>query len=291
MKRMTISLLAIVLLFVASSCSDQSGSKEAHGKYIASFYPIEYILIELTGTPNLVENITPLGAEPHEIELSPDAIIKLQDSKYVFAIGGGFQPSLESSVSSLENKVFIIDNLFPNSKISDQHFWLDPILMKDSVDLIAKKLIELDPNKAIKIEQNKVELINKLDKLDLTFKEKLSNCKFDTIITTHEAFGYIAKRYGFKQESIAGYSPENEPSPKRLNQLVTLISKLEIKTIFTENLSSDKLAKALASETGIKTENLNALEYLTKDEQENGKNYISIMQETANKLSDALECN
>ena len=141
MKRMTISLLAIVLLFVASSCSDQSGSKEAHGKYIASFYPIEYILIELTGTPNLVENITPLGAEPHEIELSPDAIIKLQDSKYVFAIGGGVQPSLESSVSSLGNKVFLIENLFSNSKISDQHFLLDPIFMKDSVDLISKKLI------------------------------------------------------------------------------------------------------------------------------------------------------
>ncbi len=86
------------------------------------------------------------------------------------------------------------------------------------------------------------------------------------IVTGHEAFGYLAKRYGLRQEGVAGLSPDAEPDAKRIAQLSDLVKRLGVTTVFTEDLVSPRIADTLAREAGVKTETLNPLEGLTDRE-------------------------
>lgn len=288
-KKIAIQILLILMIvLVLSGCTTTSSTKSK--KVIASFYPLQFILSELTGKPENIVNITPIGAEPHDLELSPDAVEEIQDAKLVVAMGDGFQPSVEKSVKSNKNSILLLDELFPDKQTDDPHFWLDPVLMQKATTIISNKLQKVFPEDKVKIVKNENILNSKLEELNIEYSNTFAKCKTQTIITSHDAFSYMTKRYGLIQESIAGFSPENEPSPERLSELSDLANKSNAKVIFTEDLVSDKLAKALASEIGAKTETLNAIEFLNEDEKSNASDYFTLMRTNKNKIAIALDC-
>lgn len=280
--------LVFMVVTVLSACSVENRNESK--KIIASFYPLQYILDELIGTPGEVENVTPIGAEPHDLELSPDAVEDIHDAEFVLVMGDGFQPAVERIAKENNNSFAVLDELFDGESVDDPHFWLDPVLMQQATTIISKKLIERYPDKKTTIELNANELNAKLDTLNSQFVSAFQTCETKTIITSHEAFGYMAKRYGLEQESIAGFSPENEPTPDRLSKLVELANKTNTKVIFSEDLVSDKLAKALASEIGANTETLNAVEFLTDEDLASSNDYFSIMLAAKVKIASALGC-
>ncbi|MFL6555732.1 MAG: metal ABC transporter solute-binding protein, Zn/Mn family, partial [Bacillus sp. (in: firmicutes)] len=96
-------------------------------------------------------------------------------------------------------------------------------------------------------------------------------------VTQHAAFGYLAKQYGLTQIPIAGLSPDVEPTLGKLKELAEVTKKKNIKVIYFEGLTSSKVAQILANEIGAKTEVLNPLEGLTKEEQEKGLDFIDVM--------------
>ncbi|MFA6565947.1 MAG: zinc ABC transporter substrate-binding protein, partial [Candidatus Paceibacterota bacterium] len=104
------------------------------------------------------------------------------------------------------------------------------------------------------------------------------------------AFGYLADNYGLEQISIAGLSPDAEPSPKQLTDIVTFAKKNNVKYIFFESLASPELSQMIADEIGAKTLVLNPLEGLTAEEERSGKNYLSIMRDNLANLQTALSC-
>lgn len=284
--------LISIVLFAAISLGVVSCSREntTSNKYVASFYPLEYIMQRLNGSDKNIINITPIGAEPHDLELSPDKVIDVEDSKFVLAMGNGFAPSVDNVAKKNKNSILILSKLDETKNSDDPHFWLDPVLMKEAANIVYLKLIKLNPERDVEISKNYERLIEDLDNLDVLYKNNLSACESKTFITSHDAFGYLAKRYGIKQESIAGFSPENEPSGARLSQLSKLAKSENVKVIFSEDLVSDKLSKALAKEVGIKTETLNAIEFLTDKNIKNGDDYISLMAENLLKFKSALAC-
>lgn len=107
-------------------------------------------------------------------------------------------------------------------------------------------------------------------------------------ITQHTAFGYLAKEYGLKQVPIAGLSPDQEPSAASLAKLKTYAKEHNVKVIYFEEIASSKVADTLASEIGAKTEVLNTLEGLSKEEQDKGLGYIDIMKQNLDALKDSL---
>ncbi|HAQ6590385.1 TPA: zinc ABC transporter solute-binding protein, partial [Enterococcus faecium] len=100
----------------------------------------------------------------------------------------------------------------------------------------------------------------------------------------HAAFGYLALDYGLKQVPIAGLSPEEEPSSGRLAELKEYVKKNKINYIYFEKNANDKIAKTLANEAGIKLEVLNPLESLTKEQMDNGEDYVSVMEDNLKAL-------
>jgi zinc transport system substrate-binding protein len=256
-----------------------------------SFYPLAFFAEQIVDNLGAVYNITPAGAEPHDYELSSKDRMRIEESNLVILNGGHLEPwgaNIISILSGSQTKVISVGEILV--KNNDPHVWLDPVLAEEEAIQIANSLKEIDPLHSSKYDSNLNRLLGELKALDQEYRTGLSSCKQKDIITSHEAFGYVAKRYGFGQVSIAGLSPDAEPSPEVLSNIVALARKKRIKYIFFESLVSPKLAEALAREVGAATLVLNPIEGLTDRELASGKNYLSEMRSNLNNLKIALEC-
>jgi zinc transport system substrate-binding protein len=110
------------------------------------------------------------------------------------------------------------------------------------------------------------------------------------IVTSHAAFGYLADAYGLRQIALTGLSPEAEPSPRALEELVDEVREAKATTVFFETLVSPKVAETVAREAGAQTAVLNPLEGLTEREIEAGADYFSVMRDNLAILRRALGC-
>ena len=166
----------------------------------------------------------------------------------------------------------------------DPHVWLSPKKAKLLVEKITAQLSEAFPEKASAFKTNAQAYLEKLSQLDNEYTTALKDAKQKNFVTQHTAFRYLATDYGLNQVGIAGISPEAEPSPARLAELTKYIKENEIRYIYFEENASEKIAKTLATETGVVLEVLNPLESLTKEEMDKGDDYISVMKENLQAL-------
>jgi zinc transport system substrate-binding protein len=273
---------------------------------VAAFYPIAYAAQQVGGQRVSVYNLTPAGAEPHDLELSPAQMDRLLDADAVFVMGHGFQPAVEKATQQRDGvTVDLLDKLPINGgskpkgsqqvkegdpSALDPHVWLDPVLMQDIVRQVQRGLTKADPKGAATYAANAAALVTELGALDEKFRTGLSDCSRTLIVTSHEAFGYLAARYGLRQEGAAGIDPTAEPDAKRIAELTDLVKKYGVTVVFTETLVSPRIADTLAREAGVKTDTLNPLEGLTDKEQAAGADYFTVMDSNLRKLRAALGC-
>lgn len=169
---------------------------------------------------------------------------------------------------------------------ADPHIWLDPVKYAEVAKGVGKSLEKADPDHAADYEKNTETLVAELDKLHTAYESGLKNTATKTFITTHSAFGYLAERYGLTQQGIAGIDPEAEPSPARIQEIHTIAEKEKATTVFFETLASDRTAKTLAKDTGLKTGVLDPLEGIT--DKSRGADYIEVMESNLTALQKAL---
>lgn len=295
------SIIAIALLIsVLSGCSNtpevktKSSSENGPLKIVTSFYPLYEIAHQIGGDLVTVKNIVPGGTEPHDYEPTARDIIDMREADLVIYNGLGLEPWKDKIIPDLQkNNIQIIqisDFLKNNTIANDPHLWLDPVNYKIEVEEISKKIIELDPAHTNIYKSNTEKFIQELHALDLAYANGLKSCKFDTFITNHGAFAYLAKQYHLNIIPVAGLSPDIEPSPKAMAGITNLITQKGIRYILTETLVSPKIADTLAKSSGAKTLTLNPLEGLTNEEIAAGGNYISVMKDNLPNLRTALEC-
>jgi zinc transport system substrate-binding protein len=279
----SIIILISLMTFVASSGCGSDGSGSGGKKEVAaSFYPLAFAAEELGGDAVHVVNLTPPGTEPHDLEPTPSDVRELKSADLVLLLGHGFQPQLEEAAGSGDSVVELLDtpglNRFAND---DPHVWLDPV----RYELIARRIgDELGAASSVR------RFVARVKALDREYQRGLANCARDDIVTSHEAFGYLAQRYGLHQIPITGLSPEAEPSPKDLARVVGLVRSTHATTVFFETLVSPRIANAVASETGARTAVLNPIEGLQRSEAARGEDYFSLMRSNLATLRAALGC-
>ena len=267
---------------------------------VAAFLPIQEAASRVGGDAVQVFNLTPPGAEPHDLELTPDGVERIQSADVVLYLGGGFQPALEDALTGAEGETVDLlaglDTLPPPAGEAaeglsvDPHVWLAPRLYAEMVSEVAEALAKADPDSGSTFRSNAKAFEADIDQVDLHYQEGLAHCQRHIIVTSHEAFGYLASAYGLTQEAITGLSPEAEPGPARLAELKDLVQRQGITTIFTEELVSPKVAQTLAQEAGVQTKVLSTLEGLTPEEEAAGADYISLMLDNLATLEKALDC-
>jgi zinc transport system substrate-binding protein len=276
--------LRIILILAGASFLTACGPSVKAGPdtVVASFYPLAFAAEEVSpGVP--VENLTPPGAEPHDLELSPIDAAAVRDARLVLLLGHGFQPQLEDAAGDGENVLRLLDtarlDLLPNG---DPHVWLDPLRYANIVERIGQ---------ALGAENAASSLVARLQDLDADYREGLANCERREIVTSHEAFAYLAERYGLEQVPITGLSPEAEPQPADLTRVVELVEKRGVTTVYYETLVSPRIAETVARETGAQVAVLDPIEGLTHAEISKGEDYFTRMRANLRALEEGLGCN
>ncbi|WP_411115893.1 metal ABC transporter substrate-binding protein [Streptomyces sp. 058-1L] len=313
-------------LTALSACSTSDAADGGNGdklKVTASFYPMQFLAERIGGEHVAVTSLTKPGVEPHDLELTPRQIGSISESDYVLYLKG-IQPAVDDAIlqSGVKNTVdaATLTTLEDHgSEVSghdhgheeeahedeaheehaegdghnhgeeggaDPHIWLDPVKYAEVAKGVGKSLEKADPDHAADYKKNTEALVGELNKLNTAYETGLKNTATMTFITTHSAFGYLAERYGLTQQGIAGIDPEAEPSPARIQEIHTIAEKEKATTVFFETLASDRTAKTLAKDTGLKTGVLDPLEGITKKSQ--GADYIEVMESNLSALQKAL---
>jgi zinc transport system substrate-binding protein len=274
----------IILTFLTTLTAGCGKSSQASGKerVVAAFYPLAFATQEISGDKVDVVNVTPAGAEPHDLEVTPSTVRELRGADLVLLLGHGFQPQLEKAAGKGDSVLLLLDTpglqRYPNG---DPHVWLDPIRFSLIVKRIGQTLQAPGPTQR---------LVAQLQGLDRGYRRGLAHCARREIVTSHEAFAYLGERYGLRQVAITGLTPEAEPSPRDLEHVVSIVRKTHATTIFFETLVSPRIAETVADETGAKTAVLNPIEGLKPDEAKAGENYFTVMRSNLAHLRAALGC-
>jgi zinc transport system substrate-binding protein len=292
----------IAALGLTAACGGTATGSGSHVDVVAAFYPLQYVTEQVGGDHVKVTNLVKPGAEPHDLELSPQQIGEVSQAGLVVYLSG-FQPNVDAAVANeakdrsldaaavapLRNGYTPIEegHLHEDEKGKDPHVWLDPTRLAGIADAVAARLGKLDSAHAAEFAKNAADLRAKLTTLDGEYRTGLATCRSRTMVVSHNAFGYLAERYGLTEIGITGLTPEAEPTAARLTEVARLAKREKVQVIFFETLVSDKIAKTLAAEVGARAEVLDPLEGLGAG---NTGDYISVMRTNLATLRSALGC-
>jgi zinc transport system substrate-binding protein len=274
-------ILATLLAIGAAGCGGSETGDSQRTEIVAGFYPLAFAAEEVGGDDIPVTNLTPPGVEPHDLELSVRDVERIRSADLVLYLGEGFQPALEEAAADTDGRA--LDLLATQSALrrGDPHVWLDPLRYAEIVDAVGE---------ALGRPQAARQVVERLRALDAELERGLAECDRRELVTSHDAFGYLAERYGLEQIAITGISPEAEPSPRNLERVTRLARERGVTTIFFETLVSPDVAETVAREVGAETAVLDPLEGLSDDDLARGESYFTAMRANLVALQEGLGC-
>lgn len=304
----------------ASGSAPGSGSAPvgASGKVrvVASFYPMADFAQKVGGDHVEVENLVPAGTEPHEWEPSPKDMAKIQESQVFVYNGAGMEGWVADALDSIDtSKTQVVEaskgiDLLPGeddhghgdtdehaadvSESDDHaaeynpHVWLAPENAKRELENIKDALAAADPGHKDDYQANFERYAAEFDQLDQEYREQIGAAAGKTLVVSHDAYGYLAQAYGLTVMPIAGMDAEGEPDAKTMAGIIEFVKESGVKTIFSEDLVSPKVAQQIADGTGVACRTLNTLEGLTDEQLRAGEDYVSVMRSNLAEIVAAL---
>ncbi|MFF8590439.1 metal ABC transporter substrate-binding protein [Streptomyces sp. NPDC015220] len=298
-----------VALGTLSACSSADAAAGNTDKYdvVTSFYPMTFLAERIGGSHVHVTTLTSPGQEPHDLEISAQQTVGLQKSDAVLYLKG-LQPAVDSAVAQSGPRTRIDAAALTTLEVhgnevgghaaahdghrgeesgaKDPHVWLDPVRYAQIAEGVGKAFEKGDPEHAADYRRNTAALVGQLHDLDERFAKGLAGTRSKVFITTHAAFGYLAERYGLTQEAISGLDPESEPSAARVRDLQKTAKADGVTTVFYETLVSDRTARTVAGDAGLRTDVLDPIEGITKKSR--GTDYLSVQEANLKALRQAL---
>ncbi len=301
--------LSLSLLTGCGVQGDSFASDDGRLRVLTSFYPMYDFACKIGGDSIEVINMVPSGTEPHDWEPSTNDLKNLEKADVFIYNGADMEPWADDLLVSRSDALRVVEasenielrttdgeheHAHEHAEADhhhgdfDPHVWLDPENAKIEMETIKDALSASDPANAAVFQANYEKYAAELDALDAEFREKLSSLPNRTIVVAHEAFGYLCDAYGLTQVGIEGLSPDSEPDPGRMAQVIDFVRENNISTIFFEELVSPKVAEAIASETGAQAKMLSPLEGLSDEQSAAGADYFSVMHDNLAALLEAL---
>ncbi len=263
MKSIFICLLCLAL----GACGAPTPNASAKSIRLIASTPILADLLEnlTAGIADVeVSAVVPNGSDPHAFEPTPADARKVAQASAVFVVGanyeeawlkklldgaGGSRPVIEVSAGVDLQKIEGSDEL-------DPHIWMDPLRWKQAADTAAKGIIALAPAISQGVSANAAAYAAKLDALDAGIKTQVAALSAGqrNLVTSHDALGYFAKRYGFTiiGAVMPGAGASAQPSAREMQDLIGLIKTHNAKAVFTEVGLNPALAQTVARESGAK---------------------------------------
>jgi zinc transport system substrate-binding protein len=279
---------------------------------VASFYPLYEFASRVVGDRAEVSSLVPAGVEPHDWEPTAEDVSRARTADVLVINGAGFEiwaDDMETKVVANTSEGIEFNYKEENEAGTDKHghedddddaaggngvnphIWLDPMLVKHQIDKIRDMLARSDPANADYYNQNAARFTAELDSLDAFIRSELASCEKLDFIAFHDAFIHFSERYGLRQHSIQGVSPEGEILPQTIQQIIELANELDTNVIYSEDLIDSRLADTIANEIPDgKVLVLSPIEGIGEEEQAAGIGYIDKMKQNIANLKEGLEC-
>lgn len=309
-------IAAIVIGVSFFSPKPQAKQTEGEAKPIISVstFSLYEAARAIAGDELEVRNIIPLGSDAHMFSPNPTQVAEISTASLFVYNGAGFETWAESLKNTLPKTTQVIDMsghvaLQKNEGdhhdeheeghdehedhkhgAYDPHYWLDIDNMIKITQTLDSEFSKLSPTQAEIFHKNSRAYIAELEKLKSEFVTGLAECKSRTLVSNHDAFGYLARSNKLENISVIGLSSDEQPSAKNIADIVATVKEHGTKTIFFEELVNDNVSQTIARETGAKAIPLQPLENISQDELKSHQTYLTIMRENLKKLREAMEC-
>jgi zinc transport system substrate-binding protein len=291
--------LIISLLFAPAFSWEQSGAPRL--KIVVSIFPLMEFARAVAGDNAEVNLLLPPGAGVHTWQPRASDVIKMSEADLFICVGAGLEPWVADLLKSLSNKrprVLAAADFLPLEKekhagkeVIDPHVWLDFAKDQIVVERLARVLGEIDASRASIFSEHAAIYNQKLKALDAEYAVALRSCAQRILLVGgHDAFGYLARRYELEQVSLAGLSPDAEPTPSRVTSIIDMARKKRVGAVFVEANTNPKLARLLGREIPAELFVLNPGENLNKKEWTSGLTFFDIMEDNLKNLKKGLRC-
>ncbi|MGY1752462.1 metal ABC transporter substrate-binding protein [Blastococcus sp. SYSU D01042] len=282
----TLGVLALTGCLVCglTACGAEDRAADGRVEVVATSYPLAYVADEVGGDLVQVTNLTPGGGDSHGLELSPRDVVTIEAADVVVHLSGGLQPAVDETLDQ-QDPERLVDAAPLADRAEDPHFWLDPVRLAELADQVSDGLAAADPDHADEYAAGAERLTAALQELDDRYREVLAPCEGATLLASHEAFGYLADRYGLRQIGVAGVDPHVEVSPARLRRVADEVRDTGARTVFFEAAAGPGVAGTLAAELGLGTGVLHPVERVA-----DGETYPELMAANLDALRSGLVC-
>ncbi|MDR2843635.1 MAG: zinc ABC transporter substrate-binding protein [Candidatus Symbiothrix sp.] len=256
----------IPLLLLLFACSKPA---EQENRITVSIEPQRYFAEQLTDSLFEIITMVPPGSSPESYDPTPQQMTQLSRSKAYFGIGPiGFELAWLDRFKQNNPKVVFFDNSegIPNihHHADDPHSWASPKEARIIVQNMYQALVQIDSMHTETYQANLTKLLKEIDTTDRIVQSCLAQTTPKAFIIYHPALSYFARDYGLKQYAIE--TDGKEPSPEQLKQLVDIVKKENIRTIFIQQEFNRNNAEIIAQETGCRLEIINPLAYNWQEE-------------------------
>lgn len=300
------TLIPLAMIATANTSRPAQQDEEENEKItvVASFYPLYEFASRVVGDRAEVSSLVPAGVEPHDWEPTAEDVLRGRSADMLVINGAGFESwvdDVKATVVANTSEGVKFDYEEEKEEGEDEHghrgggvnphIWLDPMLAKHQIDKIRNVIVSADPVNADYYNENSDRFAEELDSLDAFIRSELADCEKSDFIAFHDAFVHFSERYGLRQHSIHGVSPEGEILPQTMQHIVELANELDINVIYSEDLIDSRLADTIANEIPSgKVLVLSPIEGISREEQAAGIGYIDKMKHNIANLKEGLEC-
>lgn len=235
--------------------------------------------------------LLPVNAEPHSFEPAPGSLVQMREADIFVFVSPRLEPWAQDLLPALPRGALSVELGQDIQAEKDPHIWMNFDYILRMAQTLTDTLCLSDEENCSFYRENLEKFKKDISLLDTSFQKGLATCQNRLIVHVgHLAFGYLAQRYGLELEALSGSSHDGEHSVKRLAGLVDKIREANIKTIFTEETLSSRLADTVRTETGVTVLPLYPVEHISKADFDAQTDYIMLMRRNLENLQKGLVC-
>ena len=302
-------LVFVVALLAAAGCggANRSDGSADGGRVtaVAAVYPLAWLAESIAPEAD-VSLLTARGAEAHELDLTPRQRSAVERSDVILYVGDiGYQPQVEKAVTSASGEVVSLAEVAgdrvlraaqdedadekDSNRAVDAHMWFDPEIMADAAGRVGAALAAADPERGEAYRDRAARVRDELLALRGELNGLLGGrCRFNEVVVSHQAYGYLLRPFGHTQHGVTGINPDAGASSSKLGELVAEIRAQGLGHVLAEPVEGRKDAEAVAREAGVQLLEVYPLDAVS--DVQAGTGLPGLLRQQAQTFATALGC-
>lgn len=280
-----VAALVLLSVFVAAACGGGNDDESGRLRVVTSLEFLADFARQVGGDRVEVKALLPSGADPHTYELTPGRVADIARADVVFVNGLGLEGNVLGVIEENAGGPVVELSAGLDTINDNPHLWLDARNAARYVEAIRDALVEQDVDGSADFAANAGAYIAELDALDSNFEGAIGSIPPERrkLVTFHDAFPYLAQRYGLEIVAVAVTSPGQEPSARDVGELAETLRSEDVPAVFAEPQFSANVLELAADDAGVRVFDLLSDAYT-----EGVDSYIGLMQFNMRQLQEGL---